>query len=164
MIVNARRRTRANPPDIPSTLRFAVLNIELRQEVHIAFVTNRPTDPWAEYGHIDRTFDPTDDWTWTWRMIAHTADTLTYCNGDGSKSLESWNEMMEYLDSWATVVPPSFRPFYEEASEPRNGKLFPQLLFANDCHGKLILSITERQPIIGKLPDINICRFLESSS
>lgn len=97
-------------------------------------------------------------------MIAHTADTLTYCNGDGSKSLESWNEMMQYLDSWASVVPPSFRPFYEEASESENGKLFPQLLFANDCHGKLLFLIAERRLITRKLQDINICRFLESSS
>lgn len=134
MILNARNHARSHPPDTPSSLRFAVMNIELRQEIHIAFVTNRPPKPYTEYCNIDRTLEPTDDWTWTWRMLAHTADTLLYCNGNGAKSLQRWMELVEYLDVWENAVPTSFRPFYYEKSEPMSGKMFPEMLFANDCH------------------------------
>lgn len=89
-----------------------------------------------EYCNIDRTLEPTDDWTWTFRIIAHTADTLTYCNGDGPKTLGQWKELWEYLGRWEKAIPPSFRPIFEEDAGPENAKLFPELWFANDCHGE----------------------------
>lgn len=137
MIVAARERARAQALKTdPSTLRYAVLNIELRQEIHIAYLMNRPPHPFVQYCNIDRTLDPTDDWMWTWRMLAHTADILTYCNGGGSKSQERWRELVECLEVWEDAVPASFRPFYEEDRDEENGKTFPELLFANDCHGR----------------------------
>jgi hypothetical protein len=136
MIVNAIQRARSHPPQsAPSSLRSAVLKIELRQDVHIAFVTNRAPSIPVEYYDIDRTLDSADDWTWAWRVIAHVSDTLAYCNGDGMKSLGQWRTLMEYLDTWERMIPLSFRPFFENERNPRDGKLFPELLFANDCHG-----------------------------
>lgn len=99
-------------------------------------MTNRPLPPcFVNYGDIDRTLEPTDDWMWTYRIIAHTADTLTYCNGDGPKTLERWKELWEYLERWEKAISPSFRPIFEEDADPRNGKIFPDIWFANDCHG-----------------------------
>jgi hypothetical protein len=98
---------------------------------------NRPPPPkLVEYCGIDRSFEPTDDWMWTYRMIAQTADNLTYCNGDGPKTLEQWTQLWEFLERWEKALPPSFRPMFEESESPENGKLFPEMWFANDCHGK----------------------------
>jgi hypothetical protein len=108
MIVEARERARTQIANTPTTssLRFATLNIELRQEVHIAFMTNRPPPPsLVDYCDIDRSLEPTDDWMWAYRIIAHTADTLTYCNGDSPKTLGRWNELWGYLDKWEKLTP-----------------------------------------------------------
>ena len=140
MLVNARERARANPSLHASTLRTATLIIELRQEIHIAFMTNRAPPPLAEYCDIDRSLDPADDWMWCNRMVAHTADVLTYCNGDGSRTLEPWRELWKYLDIWEGAIPPSFNPVYEERADPDKGHLFPTLWLANDCHGELTSS------------------------
>jgi hypothetical protein len=69
-------------------------------------------------------------------MIAHTADTLNYCNGSGTKTHSQWRKLWEYLETWEKATPPSFRPVFEEASDPENGKIFPDIWFANDCHGE----------------------------
>jgi hypothetical protein len=76
-------------------------------------------------------------------MIAHASDTLEYCNGDGWKSLEHWRELMDYIDTWERMIPSSFKPFFEGESDPRSGKMFPELLFANDCHGKDLSVVVE---------------------
>lgn len=137
MLVNARERARTHKSSThTSSLRTATLKIELRQEIHIAFMTNRPPPPLVEYCDIERSMDPTDDWTWTNRIVAHTADILTYCNGDGNRSLERWRELWNYLDAWEGAIPPSFSPIYEESADPDKGQLFPVLWFANDCHGE----------------------------
>ena len=120
-----------------SSLRSATFNIELRQEIHIAFMTNRPLPTFlVNYGDIDRTFAPADDWVWTYRLIAHTADTLNYCNGSGPKTPSQWEQLWEYLKIWEEVVPPSFQPMFEEDADAASGKIFPDIWFANDCHGK----------------------------
>lgn len=67
-------------------------------------------------------------------MIAQTADILTYCNGDGSKSLERWSELRDYLDVWRAAVPPSFKAIHVEEASIEAGLLFPIRWFANDCH------------------------------
>ncbi|CAG8954288.1 hypothetical protein HYFRA_00005909 [Hymenoscyphus fraxineus] len=116
MLVDARERTRTHPSKAPNTsLRYATSIIELRQEIHIAIMTNRQPSQFVQYSSVDRSLSETDDWTWTHRILAHIGDVLTYCNG-------------------RAAIPPSFTPFYEEQADPRNGMVFPEVLFANDCH------------------------------
>ncbi|RDW72211.1 hypothetical protein BP5796_08245 [Coleophoma crateriformis] len=146
MLVNARERARTHTsPTYTSSLRIATLFIELRQEIHIAFMTNRPPPPLVEYCNIERSIDPADDWIWMNRIVAHTADVLTYCNGDGNKNLARWRENWAYLDAWEGAIPPSFKPIYEESADPDQGQLFPVLWFAIDCHasGKQYLAISK---------------------
>ena len=138
MLVEARERARTliSNNTTTSSLRFATLNIELRQEAHIAFMTNRPPPPsFVDYCDIDRTLEPTDDWMWTYRTIAHFADTLTYCNGDSPKTVPRWKELWQYLDNWERLIPPSFRPMFDEPADPKQGRLFPEVWFSNECHG-----------------------------
>jgi hypothetical protein len=134
MLVNAREAARAHSITRPSSLRSATLLIELRQEIHIAFMTNRQPPPLVEYCNIERSLVPADDWTWAKRMIAHTADVLTYCNGNGNKSVALWRELWDYLDSWKANIPSSFKPIYRQDADFETGKLFPTLWLANDCH------------------------------
>lgn len=134
MLVNARQAARVHSSTNASSLRSATLLIELRQEIHIAFMTNRPPPPLVEYCNIDRSLEPADDWTWAKRMIAQTADILSYCNGDGSKSLKRWSELRDYIGLWRAAVPPSFRPIYMEEANLESGLLFPIQWFTNDCH------------------------------
>lgn len=136
MLVNAREAARVHPAAQESSLRRATLLIELRQEIHIAFLTNRPPPPLVEYCNIDRNLEPANDWIWARRIIAHTSDTLTYCNGSGNKSIEAWSKLMGYLDAWKAAVPPSFNPVYQEAANPETGKPFPTVWLVNDCHSK----------------------------
>ena len=137
MLVNARETARIHPSARDSGLRSATLFIELRQEIHIAFMTNRPPPPLVEYCNISRDLEIASDWIWARRMIAHTADVLTYCNGSDNKSLEAWCKLMDYIVAWKAAAPPSFRPIYEEEADPKMGGLFPTVWFANDCHSKL---------------------------
>ncbi|RDW65986.1 hypothetical protein BP6252_09621 [Coleophoma cylindrospora] len=146
MLVNARERARIHTsPTHTSSLRTATLFIELRQEIHIAFMTNRPPPPLVEYCNIERSIDPADDWIWMNRIVAHTAEVLTYCNGDGNKNLARWRENWDYLDAWEAAIPPSFNPIYEESADPSHGQLFPVLWFAIDCHaaGRQYLAISK---------------------
>jgi hypothetical protein len=137
MLVNAREAARVHSSAQESSLRSATLFIELRQEIHIAFLTNRPPPPLVKYCNIDRNLEPASDWIWAKRIIAHTADILTYCNGTSNKSTEAWTKLMEYLDAWKAAVPPSFKPIYHEAADPKRGRPFPTVWLANDCHSKL---------------------------
>ncbi|KAL3421698.1 hypothetical protein PVAG01_05854 [Phlyctema vagabunda] len=134
MLVKARERARSHTPLSTSSLRTATLIVELRQEIHIAFMTNRPPPPLTEYCGIEHSIDAADDWTWTKRVVAHTAEILTYCNGDGYKHSERWKELWAYLDAWEAAIPPSFNPIYEEGIDHCKEQIFPTLWFANDCH------------------------------
>jgi hypothetical protein len=138
MIVEARTLALSeHMPTNTSSLRFATLLIELRQEVHIAFMTNRaPPAKLVKYCAIDRSLEPVDDWMWTYRMTAHIAEILTYCNGSGPKTLQQWSELWAYLDDWEGLVPLSFRPIFEDAAESADGRMLPDIWFANDCHGE----------------------------
>lgn len=137
MQARERARLQTSTSSTTSSLRFATFNIELRQEIHIAFMMNRPLPLcFVGYSDIDCTLQPTDDWMWTYRISAHTAATLNHCNGTGPKTLERWKELWEYLDRWEEAVPASFRPIFQEDADPTNGKLFPDVWLANDCHGE----------------------------
>lgn len=138
MIINARLRAPHLQTSTPSSLRNAALKIELRQEVHIAFMSNQPACLLVPYCDIDRTLNATDDWTWAWRMIAHCSDTLMYCNGAGPKTLERWQELWTYLEDWQHALPESFRPFWEQSADSAQGRWVPEVMFANDCHGMLL--------------------------
>ncbi|KAG0646332.1 hypothetical protein D0Z07_8091 [Hyphodiscus hymeniophilus] len=137
LLIEARERACAQVSEScgTSSLRSATFNIELRQEIHIAFMTNRPLPTClVNYGDIDRTLEPTDDWMWTYRIIAHTADTLNYCNGSGPKTPSHWEELWQYLETWEKALPSSFNPIFEEEADPSTGRIFPDIWLANDCH------------------------------
>ena len=151
MILEARKRAQQDSTATNtqlSSLRLATFRIELRQEIALSFMTNRPPYSLVEYCNIDRSLDQTDDWMWTDRMLAHTEDTLAFCNGgdDGGKTLRRWRELSEYNKAWETLVPPSFAPIYEESPSLDKGLVFPKIWFANDCHGMMpIYTILARQ-------------------
>ncbi len=141
ILMSARERARVYCDTMTSpSLRSATLNVELRQEIHIGFLTNRPPPAsLIRYCNIDRSLDPASDWIWAWRVIAHAADILAYCNGESPKTTPMWRELWDSLDTWQRHLPPSFLPILEESACPENGKYLPDIWFANDCHGMGIL-------------------------
>jgi len=136
ILMSARERVRVNcATTTASSLRSATLNVELRQEIHIGFLTNRPPPAsLIRYCNIDRSLDPASDWTWAWRVIVHAADVLAYCNGDSPKTTTGWRELWKSLEIWKRHLPPSFTPIFEESVCPERGKFLPDIWFANDCH------------------------------
>jgi hypothetical protein len=141
----ARERLPDQLPTVePSTFRNALFRVELRQEIHKAFILRKAPCFSVKYCEIDRTHSVTDDWEWTQRVIAQTADIMTHCFG---KKAELWKQArgeniptrwhalsMDLLDLMGHL-PPSFEPFYQEKEDPQNGRMFPTLWYANDCHG-----------------------------
>ncbi|KAF2142693.1 uncharacterized protein K452DRAFT_270538 [Aplosporella prunicola CBS 121167] len=122
-------RAKENTTD--SSLRAASLQVALRQEIFISFLTRTPIPPLADYLNIDRTTSPTDDYTWAVRMIAFTADVLSFCYGHSGRDTGSWQRLNDYLEEWTRCKPQSFRPIHYE----RKGcGYFPKIWFANDCH------------------------------
>jgi len=58
-------------------------------------------------------------------MVAHCAEVLRYCFGDGERSVGRYNELVNYCSDWMTFKPPSFTPIYYK--EPSEDKVFPQI-------------------------------------
>ncbi|KAJ3534078.1 hypothetical protein NM208_g7694 [Fusarium decemcellulare] len=104
-----------------TSLRRAALMVAFRQEVYMAFACQRPVHQAFYLPGIDRCLDnPTDDGTWTNRILLHLVDTLKFCYGDEpmnpDQSMKRHDELVRYADEWDTKKPPSFNPFFLEKS------------------------------------------------
>jgi hypothetical protein len=125
---------RAQEYDQSSTIRQAVFRVVLRQEIVIAFKTQRPVQLLQEYIQADRSLDRSDDWTLTFHIIALCAEVLTYCYGDDPKTVQIWDKLMGRAQKWINSVPISFEPLLYR--RPCQGQVFPTIMLLNDCHGK----------------------------
>lgn len=123
-------------PASESSLREACLVVGLRQDIFISFTTQRPLRPLAGYCHIDRSFSAADDWTWTHRIIAHSADILNYCHGNKPRGVETWKALNSYTDDWESLKPASFTPIKDAIAEPNKGRILPEKWYLNDCHSR----------------------------
>lgn len=126
---------RAQEYDQSSAIRQAVFRVVLRQEIVIAFKTQRPVQLLPEYIQADRSLDGSDDWTLAFHIIVLCAEVLSYCYDDGPKTAQSWDELMRRTQKWIASLPLSFEPLL--CRSPGEGKVFPTILLLNDCHGKL---------------------------
>lgn len=147
------------PTADPSSFRNALFRIELRREIHKAFKLKRPPRFSVEWCGIDRTFGPTDDWVWMQRVIAYTADIMTYSFGveepwediAGEMVPTRWHALTTNLHTLMTALPQSFQPYYEDVSDPR-GRLFKMRWYMSDCHGMGLPSYsTFKLPYMNKL-------------
>jgi hypothetical protein len=111
----------------------------LRQEIYIAFISQRSVRIALTNHTFDRTFEPTDDCTWADRAVAHCADVLGFCFSEddgsaaGGRGLARYCDLVEYGREWLEKRPTSFIPIYYR--EPQDNEVFPQVWYIGDCHG-----------------------------
>lgn len=122
----------------PEGIRQAAFRVVLRQEIVIAFRSQRPVELLREYVQVDQSMDLTDDCTSAFHIIVLCAEVLTYCYGDGPKTLSEWNTLAGRTRSWMEIKPISFEPLLHRAPRQRSEtQVFPEIWLLNDCHGTL---------------------------
>lgn len=72
---------RAQKYNNPSGIRQAIFRVVLRQEIVIAFRTQRPVQLLREYIQADRSLDRSDEWILAFHIIVLCAEILTIATG-----------------------------------------------------------------------------------
>jgi hypothetical protein len=118
--------------------------------MNISAITSRPPNPYIlQHCNISLSLEPTNDWIWSYRMFALTLHVLTFCYGDetnseaevgnsgggNGKGVERWYELLNYCEAWEREKPGTFTPFWEQGIDEKEGRIFPEAMFALDCHG-----------------------------
>lgn len=106
-------------------LRRAAFWVGLRMELFFAFLNSRSIHPSLELCNVDRSLEPADDCKWANRMVAHCAEALRYCFGDGEHSVGRHMDLVQYCSDWMAYKPPSFTPIYYK--EPADNEMFPEI-------------------------------------
>lgn len=106
-------------------LRRAAFWVGLRMELFFAFLNSRSIHPSLELCNVDRSLDAADDCKWANRMVAHCAEALRYCFGDGEHSIGKYMDLVQYCSDWMAYKPPSFTPIYYK--EPADNDMFPEI-------------------------------------
>lgn len=118
----------------PSGIRQAVFLVVLRQEIVIAFRTQRPVQLLREYVQVDRSLETGDDWVIAFHIIVLCAEILNYCYGEDSKSPDAWMELSERVRRWMDTKPIQFEPLmYRNRGESSPDQVFPEIWLLNDC-------------------------------
>ncbi|OAA57594.1 Zn(2)-C6 fungal-type DNA-binding domain protein [Niveomyces insectorum RCEF 264] len=118
-----------------SAIRQAVFRVVLRQEIVIAFRSQRPVQLLREYIRADRSLDQTstaDDWTRAFHSFVLCAEVLTYCYGDVPKTPQSWDDLAWRAQKWLDTLPVSYAPLLYR--DPGQDGVFPTVMLLNDCH------------------------------
>lgn len=124
---------------LDSSLRRAAFRVAYRQEVHMAFLRQRPFHMPLQY-HEYRSLEYADDFTWAYRTIVHCADVLQYCYGLGSKSNSDYDMLVQYHEGWESLRPRSFDALYDRAAVVSSRRALPEIWYLSDCHGKRFLT------------------------
>ena len=125
-------------------VRTSACLIALRQEIWSVLFYHRPFRlPLAMHMNWEN-LTPTDDFTWTNRIILWCADVLRFCfgshtattpaSGDQRSSLERWQALKVFDDQWRVNPPPWFQPLYYAAPDPVNGIHIPVIWQTSDAH------------------------------
>lgn len=120
---------------IPGSLSAASYWVGLRQEIYSAILTQSPVKMSLEHLIVDRSFEPTDDYTWSNRAVVNLADVLNFCFTEVAPSAGRWAYLNEQCIQWDENRPPSFEPFFsKERTTP--DEAFPQVWYHSSCHGR----------------------------
>ncbi|KAI9640840.1 hypothetical protein NHQ30_010681 [Ciborinia camelliae] len=118
---------------LDSTLRTAAFRVAYRQEVHMAFVRQRPFHMPLQC-HEYRSLEYADDFIWAYRTIVHCADVLQYCYGHGSKTNSDYDMLVQYHEGWENLRPQSFEALYERPVVSNTRHALPEIWYLSDCH------------------------------
>lgn len=98
-------------------LRGAAYLVALRQELFIAFVTQRPVLPAFTFCSADRSLDgPLDDCSWTNRVMLFAIDVLEFCYAEHAIShgqlLNRYTQLLAWADQWFQLKSARFEPIF----------------------------------------------------
>ncbi|KAK9786706.1 hypothetical protein SCARD494_11010 [Seiridium cardinale] len=117
---------------LPGSLSAASYWVGLRQEIYSAMSTQAPVKMGLDHFIVDRSFEPTDDYTWSNRAVVNLADVLNFCFAEVAQPSSRWTYLNEQCARWDETRPPSFEPFFfKERVAP---DAFPQIWYHSSCH------------------------------
>jgi hypothetical protein len=137
---------------IPGSLSAASYWVGLRQEIYSAVITQSPVKMNLDHFIVDRSFDLTDDYTWSNRAVVNLADVLNFCFSDVSPSTSQWAFLNEQCIRWDENRPASFEPFFFKERVLPNA--FPEIWHHSSCHSKSKLSCLHVQRL--HVPNIGL--------
>ena len=130
---------RAQKYNHPSGIRQAIFRVVLRQEIVIAFRTQRPVQLLREYIQVDRSLDRTDEWILAFHIIVLCAEILNFCYGEDPKTSEAWQELSERTRIWMDTKPVQFEPLlYSTRAESSEAQVFPEIWLLGDSQGMML--------------------------
>ena len=117
------------------SLRRAVYWSGLRQEIYNAL--SLQIAPNAHLSSLHSQFSPpepdTDACAWANRAIAHCADVLGFCFGDGYRSVDTHTELKLQNQKWRDARPDSFDPYFVDVGKKVEPAL-PVIQFGSAWH------------------------------
>ncbi|ETS80444.1 hypothetical protein PFICI_07973 [Pestalotiopsis fici W106-1] len=114
-----------------SPLQVAAQWLGLRQEVRIAFLTNRAVS--LDLHRFDKFLDESSplspDRDWSYRMFLILARTLNWCFADRDRQIAEYDDLVQQCSAWMLQSPVSFQPIFK--SDNPESHPWPKLRFLN---------------------------------
>ncbi|KAJ0336345.1 hypothetical protein KNSL1_013315 [Colletotrichum chrysophilum] len=114
-----------------SQLRQACFWVGLRQEITMAFATQRPIMVKLDHLFIDRSFSPADDDCWANRIVVHCAEVVQFCFGEVDNRKSEYQRLVEYDHNWLRARPLSWLPIAYSEPDPAADQAFPRIFYIN---------------------------------
>lgn len=124
-------------------LRQAGFWVAFRQEIHSAFLKQRPFNLSLSRCEAFRSFSPAEDAVWADRLIVFCADVLEFCYNDKKDNVsqqstqtlkDQWLGLKQYEKTCRELLPASFEPIFFRDPDRSNGEVFPRICYMVDCH------------------------------
>ncbi|KAH7131658.1 hypothetical protein B0J13DRAFT_508714 [Dactylonectria estremocensis] len=132
---------------VATEMRKAAYWIGLRQEVTMAFASQRSIKISLSHNFIDQSFSAGSDDVWANRIIVHCANVIEFSFGDGDQTASEYQALRDYDDGWLSSRPSSFLPIAYAPADTISGNVFPQIVYMNHAvvigvaHGILARSL-----------------------
>lgn len=124
-----------SPRSVSGSLSEAAFWVGLRQEIYSAVINHKPVQLTLEHEVIDRSLEPTDDFSWANRAVLHCADVLNFCFGAPGVSLVRWHDLKTHNKGWQESRPATFTPTYYREPDRAKLEVFPDVWYVDTCHG-----------------------------
>jgi hypothetical protein len=118
----------------PRTLAAASFWVALRQEIYSAVTRRQPVRLNLDHPElVNRSLEPTDDYTWANRAVVHCADVLNFCFDSERRQLRQWEELEQWNQVWSARQPRSYDPIFRQQQDVA---VFPEIWYHRSCQGK----------------------------
>lgn len=104
----------------------------MREELHMALLSQQPPTFPPDLIQIDRGFGSTDDDTWAIRIILLCREILSFVLSE-SEDAEMWPRFASYVEEWSRTRPDSFNPIIYKPALPESGNPLPEIWFLHEA-------------------------------